>query len=113
MTQISSVGLSGPQLRPRRTLNRIALVLLAVIFGVLGQAMLKQDGVWDGIIFFGESGVVLEDPLPSLGCTNGASRIGEFQSSPTVPQRRTKDYAENLPIQKIVGILRRRSTVRP
>ncbi|MEM7031735.1 MAG: hypothetical protein AAF629_19430, partial [Chloroflexota bacterium] len=38
--------------RPRRTLNRIALALLAIGLAAIAQSSLRQGGVWDGLILF-------------------------------------------------------------
>ncbi len=38
---------------PRRTLDRLALALLAIGIGGLAQAALRREGLWDGLLLFG------------------------------------------------------------
>jgi len=40
-------------LRPRRTLNRLALALIGVGIAALGQTFLAKDSLWDGLLFYG------------------------------------------------------------
>jgi DNA-binding beta-propeller fold protein YncE len=44
---------SSSRLRPRRTLNRLALAGTGVIAGLLGQAIFAQDSLWDGLLLYG------------------------------------------------------------
>ncbi|MFQ5611626.1 MAG: PA14 domain-containing protein [Anaerolineae bacterium] len=41
---------SHERLRPRRTLNQLALALLGVIIGLVGQGLLRRDSLWDGLL---------------------------------------------------------------
>ena len=38
-------------LRPRRTLNRLAMALAGVVLAFLGQLALQQKSLWEGLIF--------------------------------------------------------------
>jgi DNA-binding beta-propeller fold protein YncE/4-amino-4-deoxy-L-arabinose transferase-like glycosyltransferase len=42
-----------PRLRPRRTLNRLALALGGVAAGALGQYFFSRDSLWDGLLLYG------------------------------------------------------------
>ncbi len=44
---------TSTRLRPRRTLNRLALALVGVMSGVLGQVFFSQESLWDGLLFYG------------------------------------------------------------
>lgn len=41
------------RLRPRRTLNRLALAVAGVGFGGLGQLLFSHSSLWDGLLFYG------------------------------------------------------------
>ncbi len=43
---------TNSRLRPRRTLNRLALALLALGIGGIAQSLLKQDSLWDGLMLY-------------------------------------------------------------
>lgn len=47
-----------PRLRPRRTLNRLALALAGAASGAAGQILFNQDSLWDGLFLYG-TGVTL------------------------------------------------------
>jgi hypothetical protein len=48
----SVIEASPPRLRPRRTLNRLALIVLAVALAVAGQSLLAQASLWDGLLLY-------------------------------------------------------------
>ncbi len=48
----SDVEVPQPRLRPRRTLNRLALLTLAVVLAGAGQYLLIHDSLWDGLLFY-------------------------------------------------------------
>ncbi|MEW5959444.1 MAG: PA14 domain-containing protein, partial [Chloroflexota bacterium] len=66
------VGQTG--LRPRRTLNRLALALVGLAIGALGQTFLNGGSLWDGLLFLGVAALLfvralakrLDDPLPPV-----------------------------------------------
>lgn len=41
-----------PKLRPRRTLNRLALAVAALLIGLTGQYFFLEDSFWDGLLFY-------------------------------------------------------------
>lgn len=43
---------SKPRLKPRRTLNRLALAVFALLVALAGQYFFNQQSVWDGAFFF-------------------------------------------------------------
>lgn len=49
---IVAVGESQPRLRPRRTLNRIVLIALALALAAAGQYLLIYDSLWDGLLLY-------------------------------------------------------------
>ncbi|MFN8459646.1 MAG: glycosyltransferase family 39 protein [Anaerolineae bacterium] len=48
----SNPPLIAPRLRPRRTLNRLALAASGVGLGALAQYFFSQDSLWDGLLFY-------------------------------------------------------------
>ncbi|MBN1992080.1 MAG: glycosyltransferase family 39 protein [Anaerolineae bacterium] len=42
-----------PRLRARRTIGRLALALLGVAAGAIGQYFFSQDSLWDGVLLYG------------------------------------------------------------
>ena len=44
---------SKSQLRPRRTLNRLAWALVGVALAILGQIAFDRESLWEGILFYG------------------------------------------------------------
>ncbi len=60
------------KLAPRRTLNRLALALLALAIGLAGGALLREKSVWDGTLLlllgaaiFWRAAITHPDPRPS------------------------------------------------
>ncbi|HMR66984.1 MAG TPA: hypothetical protein PKE64_23485, partial [Anaerolineae bacterium] len=49
---VSAEAQAQGRLRPRRTLNRLALGLAGVAVGGLGQLMLSRGGLWEGLGFY-------------------------------------------------------------
>lgn len=41
-----------PRLRPRRTLNNLALAGLALVLGGVAQGLLRRDSLWDGLLLY-------------------------------------------------------------
>jgi streptogramin lyase len=50
--QATAVEVPQPRLRPRRTLNRLALLTLAVVLAGMGQYLLIHDSLWDGLLLY-------------------------------------------------------------
>jgi hypothetical protein len=44
--------------RPRRTLNRLALALVGLVIGALGQTFLDRGSLWDGLLFLGIAAIL-------------------------------------------------------
>ncbi|MCL4304071.1 MAG: glycosyltransferase family 39 protein [Anaerolineae bacterium] len=51
-SQASAVEVPQLRLRPRRTLNRVALLGLAVVLAGAGQYLLIHNSLWDGLLFY-------------------------------------------------------------
>lgn len=49
---ISVSETSPPRLRPRHTLNRLALIVLAVASAAAGQSLFAHDSLWDGLLLY-------------------------------------------------------------
>ncbi len=59
------------RLRPRRTLNRLALALGGVAAGIVGQHFFDQDSLWDGLLLYGVAVVLFvralaDHPYPNV-----------------------------------------------
>jgi hypothetical protein len=50
-------------LRPRRTLNRLALALAGVGVGALGQYFFSQQSLWEGLISYGIAAILFVHAL--------------------------------------------------
>lgn len=44
--------IAAPRLNPRRTLNRLALAVAALLVALAGQYFLGHGSIWDGLLFF-------------------------------------------------------------
>lgn len=49
---VAAIEPTIPLVRPRRTLNRLALIVLAVAGAAAGQSILAQDSLWDGLLLY-------------------------------------------------------------
>ncbi len=54
----NNVSTAGAGLRPRRTLNRLALAIVGIVVGALGQIFLRQGSVWDGVLLYGVAAIL-------------------------------------------------------
>ncbi len=55
----------SPGLRPRRTLNRLALALLGAALGAAGQYCFSRQSLWDGLLFYALAVVLFVRALAS------------------------------------------------
>lgn len=63
-TDTSQTGPPG-HLKPRRTLNRLALAGAGLVLGLLAQAAFRQESLWDGLLLYGLAAVLFARALAS------------------------------------------------
>ncbi|MFN8454440.1 MAG: PA14 domain-containing protein [Anaerolineae bacterium] len=78
--------LTAPRLRPRRTLNRLALAVAGVGLGGLAQYFFSQQSLWDGLLFYALAVVVFIRALSKGSCENSLVHVTASDSEAvTVP----------------------------